>query len=59
MAVKNATKCRASVSLNRRSLGMSHDMCFPHREEDTKIPGSVGDLSGCHIPPEHGSVLGP
>ena len=33
-------------------------MCFRSDEEDMKIPGSVADLSGCHIPPKPGSDLG-
>ena len=34
-------------------------MCFRSDEEDMKIPGSVADSSGCHIPPTPGSDLGP
>ena len=34
-------------------------MCFRSGEENMKIPGSVADSSGCHIPPKHGSDLGP
>ena len=34
-------------------------MCFRSGEEDIKIPGSVADSSGCHIPPKPGSDLGP
>ena len=34
-------------------------MCFRSDEEDMKIPGSVADSSGCHIPPKPGSDLGP
>ena len=34
-------------------------MCFRSDEEDTKIPGSVADSSGCHIPPKPGCDLGP
>ena len=31
---------------------------FRSDEEDMKIPGSVADSSGCHIPPKPGSDLG-
>ena len=34
-------------------------MCFRSGEEDMKIPESVADSSGCHIPPKPGSDLGP
>ena len=34
-------------------------MWFRSDEEDMRIPGSVADSSGCHIPPKPGSALGP
>ena len=34
-------------------------MCFRSDVEDMKIPGSVADSSGCHIPPKPRSDLGP
>ena len=34
-------------------------MRFWSGEEDMKIPGSVANSSGCHIPPKPGSDLGP
>ena len=34
-------------------------MCFRNGKEDMKIPESVADSSGCHIPPKPGSDLGP
>ena len=33
-------------------------MCFRSDEEDMKIPRSVADSSGCHIPSKSGSGLG-
>ena len=34
-------------------------MCFRSDEEDMKIPGSVADSRGCHIPTKPASDLGP